>query len=541
MLAVARQQRADGRVAEALATYERVELTSLSAAPAQIARRERLLLAAFADRSSWPTLAWVAALRDAVHGDHTTAAALSPVTANDLLAIGLSRLLAGDARGATESLRAARTRADASPTTAVAADVALLVAGYLGGWAGPADVAGVEHAMIDVPFLSRLARAAVALVTGSPTGLDQVGAECEAAGDHVGTAVVDVLTALHEAWHGGPPAPAAVRMRVASSPVRPLASWLDALAALGSPTTTTMAVPAGASPARRRTPRPLQDLAALGALTRNAGPDRRATGAAALERLRRDHGIVVPVGTVAAADERASRFAIRCFGRFSVELDGEAVGLGGLRPRAREVLRLLAVNLGRGVHRDVIVEMLWPGDDEVSGGKKLHVAVSAIRGALDAEAADPVVVRDGDAYLLSTERVTSDVLELSTAVAAGRAALAAGDRQAAQASFARAVALHDDVLLPEDGAADWVVPRRDQVRDELMYAAEHLTGLLLADDRPGEAVSVCRHALRFDGYCDPVWRGLLEALRAAGDHAGHAVAAQDYERVLEELGVARTG
>ena len=81
-----------------------------------------------------------------------------------------------------------------------------------------------------------------------------------------------------------------------------------------------------------------------------------------------------PLGT-----GRRPEIEFRCFGRFTVVVDDGVVDLTPLRPRARAVLRLLAVNFGRGVHRQVLGDELWPDDDEASAAKKLQVAISSIR------------------------------------------------------------------------------------------------------------------------------------------------------------------
>ena len=106
VLAVARQQRGDGRIVEAIATFERVERSALTAAPAVVAQRERLLLASLVDRSSRPSLPWVGVLREAVAGDPVAAAgSLAPRSAHDLLAVGIARLVAGDVRAAVDAPR----------------------------------------------------------------------------------------------------------------------------------------------------------------------------------------------------------------------------------------------------------------------------------------------------------------------------------------------------------------------------------------------------------------------------------------------------
>ena len=56
----------------------------------------------------------------------------------------------------------------------------------------------------------------------------------------------------------------------------------------------------------------------------------------------------------------------------------------GLKPRPRAVLRFLALNAGRPVHREVLQETFWPEADPETGARSLHVALSALRRELDA-------------------------------------------------------------------------------------------------------------------------------------------------------------
>ena len=71
--------------------------------------------------------------------------------------------------------------------------------------------------------------------------------------------------------------------------------------------------------------------------------------------------------------------AIRAFGRFEMLVGDRQVDLAGLKPRPRALLRLLALNAGRPVHREVLIDSLWPEADPDTAARSLHVALSAIR------------------------------------------------------------------------------------------------------------------------------------------------------------------
>src|SRR2546426_8332588 len=84
---------------------------------------------------------------------------------------------------------------------------------------------------------------------------------------------------------------------------------------------------------------------------------------------------VIPFGVVRSAPS----LSLRCFGGFSIAVKGRPVDLSAVKPRARAVLRLLAVHAGNPVHREVLQEAFWPDADAETGARNLYVAVSSLR------------------------------------------------------------------------------------------------------------------------------------------------------------------
>jgi DNA-binding SARP family transcriptional activator len=282
--------------------------------------------------------------------------------------------------------------------------------------------------------------------------------------------------------------------------------------------------------ARRKGLRPLQELAEL---ARAPIPD----GAAVVG------GIVVPGSHPAAESIDGARplaaLRFRCFGRFDVHHGDELVDLADLRPRARSVLRMLAVNLARGVHRQTLFDELWPDDDEAAASRKLQVAISSIRRVL--ESVGPHVLRRrDDVYALDVDAgVTCDVDDFERAAADARALAAAGAGDQAAAAQRRVLALYVGELLPEDGAAEWVVRARDVQRATVVETARALAGHLADAGRHAAAAEVCRSALLVDRYSDPLWRLLVACLEADGELAEKARTVAQYDEVLAELGITR--
>lgn len=353
------------------------------------------------------------------------------------------------------------------------------------------------------------------------------------------------LVCLFEGW-------AALRSR--DDAVAPLRTAVDGFARLGATTLETWSRSALALALART-----GDPGARGVAQR-AEADARAAGArgalaiahlalAELEPAREEHrsiaeaiaaecALVLPL---VPAGEAAEKIAFRCFGGFAVTVRGAELDLTGIRPRARQTLRFLALHAGRPVHREVLMAALWPDAPTSAATRRLHVALSALRrvldGALGPRGGD-LIARDGDAYHLDLRRgITVDVFEFDRAVMRGRTAWAQRDARTALAAFERACDLYSGELLPEDGPSEWVVDERARRRGQALEVTRTLAGILLDRGDASRAARVCERGLTVDRYDDEMWRLRIRSLEAAGRKAAAAKAGHDYERVLEELGV----
>ena len=80
--------------------------------------------------------------------------------------------------------------------------------------------------------------------------------------------------------------------------------------------------------------------------------------------------------------------AVEALGRFRVLREGVAVPRSAWRSRkARDLLKMLVARHGRPVSRDALIEALWPEEDPARCANRLSVALSTLRGVLDASGA----------------------------------------------------------------------------------------------------------------------------------------------------------
>jgi DNA-binding SARP family transcriptional activator len=226
-------------------------------------------------------------------------------------------------------------------------------------------------------------------------------------------------------------------------------------------------------------------------------------------------------------------------GRFDVLVGQVRPALGDARPQVRQLMRVLALNAGRAMHREELAESMWPDQPSRDAIHRLQVAISQLRRVLGADDGSdaPLIQRDGECYRLCLppgSRV--DVLEFESALGRARRSRLAGDRGAEAGALQDALDCYLGDLLPEDGPADWVVERREQLRRAASLAASELAGLRAASD-PRAGVEAAERAVSIDPYNDSAWRQLIALHEELGDVARAERARGSYAGVLDELGI----
>lgn len=558
-LASARRLRAEGRWSAALDAFAQAEAGFGPASAGVVCRRERLALAAWLDPVAIPPADWTGVLRAGLAREPLTAArdARSVDEPSAILVRGLLLLAAGEVAEAERLLGAASQRQDLDPGLAVAAAVAAAAARSLAGKSDGPDAlisAGDAADRAGLPWIAGLARLAESLAGGIGEG----GAAAALPDDPWTTAFGRLVVA----WHPGPgegrvaaaEEAAATFRRLGAGVLEAFARGLGALgmAETGLPDARDAAL--AAESLARATGTAAPRLFAYAALARIPG-DRAAEYELLASTVSRETGMRLPAApeaVEAAASGNEVRapspeidagpgptLRMRVFGGFEIDVGTAAVALDRVKPRARAVLRFLALRPGVAVHRELIQSALWPDADSQTGARSLHVAVSSLRGLLS-EALGPaggrLLVRDEDAYRLAIPPEAVDVGRFEAAMRAGRAAVARGEPGAP--SFSVALAAYSGDLLPQDGPAEWVVERREHYRREAVEAATVVAEEALMASDLENAVRVGQQGLSIDRFHDPLWRILIAARDLAGDAGAASRDRRDYAAVLEGLGVA---
>ena len=230
--------------------------------------------------------------------------------------------------------------------------------------------------------------------------------------------------------------------------------------------------------------------------------------------------------------------AVFCFDALELVIDNTAVDLSTVRPRALSVLRLLALHAGRLVHREVLMESLWPDVEPEAALHSLQVAVSSLRKVMPPRPA-PGIVRQGDAYQLELRPgAFSDVRSFQSSLSAATTAMGQGDHRRAFEAACSAAEMYRGDLLLDEGPAEWVVGHRDALRLEMVRACTIAGESAMKLGMPHDATRMSERGLSVDRYADSLWRLQIDSLEQSSDRASAERVRRSWQEMMDELGVA---
>jgi predicted ATPase/Tfp pilus assembly protein PilF len=212
---------------------------------------------------------------------------------------------------------------------------------------------------------------------------------------------------------------------------------------------------------------------------------------------------------------------IELLGAFGVRVAGAPVPDDAWRlRRAKSLVKLLALAPDRRLHREQVVEALWPGGDQAGSG--LHQVLYTARRALGS--GEHLVLRD-DVVALVGDDVTVDVraFELATAAARNSGTLEA---------YHAALELYNGELLPEDRYEDWTVARRESLRETYLALFVELAELQARAGDTAAAIATLQRAVVEDPLHEVAHRALM---RLFADDGRRQQALAQYQQLREAL------
>lgn len=234
---------------------------------------------------------------------------------------------------------------------------------------------------------------------------------------------------------------------------------------------------------------------------------------------------------------------IETLGGFRVLRGGMAIPAGDWQSRkARDLVKILVTRRGQAVHREELIELLWPDDDGERGGSRLSVALSTARGVLDPDKrfdAEAIIEGDRTTLRLRPDEVAVDLERFLTASADAIAASTRDDPRAPDL-LSRAEGCYGGEYLADDPYADWAVPLREQARTTYLDVVRRLAATRTAAGDSDGAARFLLRLLEHDPYDEGAHLDLVRAFSHAHRHGEARRAYRTYCARMEEIGVEPT-
>jgi DNA-binding SARP family transcriptional activator len=199
--------------------------------------------------------------------------------------------------------------------------------------------------------------------------------------------------------------------------------------------------------------------------------------------------------------------AVYCLGTFQLSLRGRQVDTWrAVKPRT--LFQYLISHRQRAVARDTLVDALWPDPDTAPSGSALKVVVHRVRKLLKQTTPGLEIQATDEGYRLDGQELWVDVEEFERWCYVGRRYEGDGRAEEAAASYARAASLYRGDFL-EDVPDEWVILRRERLKDQYLLALARLADAAFADLDYEQCIERCQQILTHDPCREQAYRFLM--------------------------------
>ncbi|HZT42787.1 MAG TPA: AAA-like domain-containing protein [Chthonomonadaceae bacterium] len=227
---------------------------------------------------------------------------------------------------------------------------------------------------------------------------------------------------------------------------------------------------------------------------------------------------------------------IELFGGLKLARQGERVVPRFETRKVSALLACLCLPAGKAHPREILAELLWPGEDWEATRSRLRQTLSCLRRHLEPPGTPEgsLLMADHFQVWLAPNQITTDVAEFEAAL---RSASQASEPSERIRLLSRAVELYGDDLLP-GYYEDRILQERERLAEIYRGALGQLANALSeAGDLPG-AIEAARRVVQQDPLREEAHGHLMRLLASAGNTADVLRQYREMERTLrDDLGI----
>ena len=219
---------------------------------------------------------------------------------------------------------------------------------------------------------------------------------------------------------------------------------------------------------------------------------------------------------------------IQLLGKFAVSVFKETIPDECWRSRrARNLIKLLALTPGHRLHRDQVIDTLWPNSGLAAAVNNFHQTLYTTRRVLEAAGANCLTLEDG---FLSLAQADGQTLEVDLEQFEFAAEHAKGSQNSQ--TFQDVLALYPGDLLPDDLYEEWTIPLRELLRLTFVQILLDLAQLYETRQEYPEGIATLQQVLAVDQSHEEAHAGLMRLFALSGQRQQ---AVRQYQTLREVL------
>jgi len=209
--------------------------------------------------------------------------------------------------------------------------------------------------------------------------------------------------------------------------------------------------------------------------------------------------------------------AVYCLGPFRVYQDDKLI-TNWPSGKGKCIFKYMVANLGRPIPKDILMDLFWRDANPEAARNNLNVAIYGLRQAFRAVRPDFAhILFQDDCYLLNPAMaVWVDAEEFVQRYKAGQSFERRGMSAEAMGEYEVAEGLYQGDLLEEDLYQDWLIPRREGLKDSYLVILDRLSRHYLKEKRYAACIHLCRKILAKDDCREDAHRRLMRCYSRQG-------------------------